>query len=230
MAITRAQILAAAAGLLAEGGREAVSTRAVCAAAGIQAPTLYRLFGDKEGLLDAVASYGFEDYLADKQALVSHSEDPVADLRRAWDLHIDFGLSHPAFYSLMYGEARSGRQSTAGRTAIAMLHQLITRIGEAGLLRMSIERATRLVHLNGMGTILSLLALPPTERDPELPAIALEHVLRTIIKGGPPLPSGTVAGRAVALREVLRQYGTPSLSPNEGALLAEWLDRITNAT
>jgi hypothetical protein len=32
----------AAARLLAEGGREAVSTRAVAAAAGVQAPTIYR--------------------------------------------------------------------------------------------------------------------------------------------------------------------------------------------
>ncbi|WP_342776285.1 TetR/AcrR family transcriptional regulator [Nonomuraea terrae] len=67
----------------------------MCAAAGIQAPTLYRLFGDKEGLLDAVASYGFQDYLADKQAL-GQSEDPVADLRRAWHLHIDRGPARGA--------------------------------------------------------------------------------------------------------------------------------------
>ena len=60
---TRARIVAAAAGLLTKGGREAVSTRAVSAAAGVQAPTIYRLFGDKQGLLEAVASHGFTTYL-----------------------------------------------------------------------------------------------------------------------------------------------------------------------
>ncbi|MFI7614584.1 hypothetical protein ACIBP6_25505 [Nonomuraea terrae] len=154
----------------------------------------------------------------------------MADLRRAWHQHIDFGLSKPAFYSLMYGEARSGQLSTAGREAIAMLRRLITRIGEAGLLRMSVDRATRMVHANAMGVVLSLLALPPAERDLELPAMALEHVLRTIITGDAPAPDGTVPGRAVALREALRRYGTSSLSPAESVLLTEWLDRITNAT
>ena len=36
--------MAAAAGLLASGGRDALTTRAVAAAAGVQAPTIYRLF------------------------------------------------------------------------------------------------------------------------------------------------------------------------------------------
>jgi AcrR family transcriptional regulator len=60
----RAQIVEVAAGLLASGGRDAVSTRAVAAAAGTQAPTIYRLFGDKDGLLAAVLEYGFATYLS----------------------------------------------------------------------------------------------------------------------------------------------------------------------
>ena len=35
----------------------AVTTRAVADAAGVQAPTLYRLFGDKDGLMEAVAEH-----------------------------------------------------------------------------------------------------------------------------------------------------------------------------
>src|SRR5918997_166322 len=96
----RARILAAAARLIAEAGRDAATTRAVAAAAGVQAPTLYRLFGDKQGLLDAVTAYGFERYLAEKKTLVP-SDDPVADLKRGWDNHVEFGLTHPAFYVLM---------------------------------------------------------------------------------------------------------------------------------
>ena len=37
-------------------------------AAGVQPPTIYRLFGDKVGLLDAVTEHGFQTYLADKGA------------------------------------------------------------------------------------------------------------------------------------------------------------------
>src|SRR5215211_7870150 len=109
---TRDRIVRAAAGLLAEGGREAVSTRAVAAAAGVQAPTIYRQFGDMRGLLDEVASYGFSTYLRDK-TMREREEDPVEDLRRGWDLHVEFGLANPTFYTLMYGDPTSGTESTA---------------------------------------------------------------------------------------------------------------------
>src|SRR5215218_6472160 len=88
----RERIVAAAAKLLATGGREAVSTRAVSAAAGVQAPTIYRQFGDMRGLLDEVASYGFSVYLRDKTAR-ERAEDPVDDLRLGWDLHVGYGLA-----------------------------------------------------------------------------------------------------------------------------------------
>ena len=75
---TRDRIVEAAAGLLTEDGREAVSTRAVSAAARVQAPTIYRLFGDKQGLLDAVASHGFASYLRGKTLL----RDAISDQLR----------------------------------------------------------------------------------------------------------------------------------------------------
>src|SRR5687768_637552 len=94
---TRGRIIAAAATLLGEGGREAVSTRAVSVAAGVQAPTIYRLFGDKQGLLDAVAEYGVQQWLASKMKQPV-GIDPIDDLRRGWDHHVTFGLENPALY------------------------------------------------------------------------------------------------------------------------------------
>src|SRR2546430_12645927 len=75
---TGTRMVEAAAGLLASGGRDAVSTRAVAAAAGTQAPTIYRLFGDMDGLLDAVAEHGFASYLAAKP-VPQPGADPVED-------------------------------------------------------------------------------------------------------------------------------------------------------
>src|SRR3954465_9240110 len=103
----RHRIVAAALRLLEHGGPDAVSTRAVSTAAGVQAPTIYRLFGDKQGLLDAVAAQGFASYLATKTA-TEPSDDPVQDLRDGWDLHVGLGLAHPALYALMYGGAPPG--------------------------------------------------------------------------------------------------------------------------
>jgi AcrR family transcriptional regulator len=232
---TRDRLVQAAADLLSDGGRDAVSTRAVSAAAGVQAPTLYRLFGDKDGLLDAVAAYGFEQYVAGKQAL-GETADPVEDLRRGWDLHIEFGLSQPAFYVLMYGEVRPGKISPAAQDAAGILRGMVARVAASGRLRMSVERAAQLVGATGRGVVMELISTPPEERDLDLSAIVRENTLQAIVTPIRPdlvfpayqavvdLPS-----RAVALRAALEQQPATVLTKAERGVLAEWLDRIADA-
>ncbi|MFE9610711.1 TetR/AcrR family transcriptional regulator [Streptomyces sp. NPDC006012] len=227
---TKERILCAAADLLIREGRTAVSTRAVSAAAGVQPPTLYRLFGDKEGLLDALAAFGFQQYLAEKQTL-EETDDAIADLRRCWDQHIDFGLSRPGFYVLMYGEGRYRGDIPAGLETIAILRRYLARVAAVGRLRVSVERATQLMHTNSLGVVLSLISIPPPERDLELPTAARECLLGTITSvgdRGPEAPKD-VASRAVALREALRDNDTVAMTRSESALLADWLDRIADA-
>ncbi|SEO86488.1 TetR/AcrR family transcriptional regulator [Amycolatopsis saalfeldensis] len=223
---TRDRVLAAAAELLVREGREGLSTRAVSAAAGIQPPTLYRLFGDKQGLLAAVAAYGFERFLESKQTNAP-SDDPVEDLRRGWDHHCGFGLTQPEFYVLMYTDARPGEASPARSEGMEILRRKVTRVADAGRLRMSVERAMRLIHSTGMGVVLSLIATPPQERDQELSAIVRENVLSLIVSAEAPSPDTGPAARAVALRASLDEAKV--LSDAERVLMAEWLDRIADA-
>ncbi len=162
MVDTRQRIIDAAAKLVAEGGVEAASTRAVTAAAGVQAPTLYRLFGDKQGLLDAVAEHGFGTYLASKQAQL-RSDDPIADVARGWDLHVEFGLANPGLYVLMYGAVRPGHAvALEGRR---MLAAMLERAAAMGRLRVPVETAVELVSAAGVGITLRLIATPEDERD-----------------------------------------------------------------
>ena len=60
---TRDRLLLAAAELMHESGEPTVSTRAVCERAGVEAPTLYHHFGNKQGLIDAVIQHGFNQYV-----------------------------------------------------------------------------------------------------------------------------------------------------------------------
>ncbi|MFC4627443.1 TetR/AcrR family transcriptional regulator [Promicromonospora alba] len=219
----RARIITAAARLLAESGREAVSTRAVSAAAGVQAPTIYRLFGDKQGLLDAVAADGFAAYL-DEKADLKPSGDPVEDLRAAWDLNIGFGLANPALYALMYGEPRPDASPPAALAVGEVLAARIHRIAAVGRLRVDEERAAQLVHAVGGGTVLMLIATPEDRRDLTVSDLAREAVIAAIITDAPAPAAPGPAGAAVALRAVLPQ--TSALSANERSLLTEWLDRI----
>ncbi len=220
---TRAHIVAAAIGLLDSGGRDAVTTRAVAAAAGVQAPALYRLFGDKQSLLDAVAEHGFAVYLKEK----THRQpqpDPVDNLRSGWDLHVEFGLSHPAIYLLMYAEPRPGAKSPAADLSYRLLQKHIGRVAVLGRLRFSEERAADLFHASACGTVLTLLAQTEGRRDQSLSEIAREAAVAAITTDAPAFRSSGAAAAAVALRAALPQV--QSLSEGERALLTEWLSRL----
>src|SRR6187200_2009731 len=101
----RSDIVGAAAALLHEKGARAVTTRGVAQAAGVQAPTIYRLFGDKDGLIDAVAEHVMAAYVAAKAGPVADA-DPVADLRAGWQMHVEFGLANPELYGLLSSPGR----------------------------------------------------------------------------------------------------------------------------
>ena len=75
----RTRILETAAGLLAQSADVDVSTRAICDAAGVTAPTLYHHFGDKDGLLAAVVDFGWAAFLETKLAVAAVVHDHVAD-------------------------------------------------------------------------------------------------------------------------------------------------------
>jgi AcrR family transcriptional regulator len=222
----RSRIVACAIDLLTQGGRDALTTRAVAAAAQVQAPTLYRLFGDKQGLLDAVAEYGFVTYLNEKNVR-EPSSDPVEDLRKGWDLHVEFGLAHPALYSLMYGDPRPGLRSPAAETARKTLEKHIQRIAIAGRLRVDEARAADLVHAAGCGTVFTLLAMPADGRDGGLSRDARESVITAITTDAAAVKAPGLEGAAIALRAALPDAKT--LTQGERHLLEEWLERIATS-
>ena len=228
---TRERVLRAAADLLTREGRGAVSTRAVSAAAGVQPPTLYRLFGDMDGLLQEVVSYGFEQYLAGKYA-VGQTDDPLDDLRRGWDVHVEFGLARPTFYVLMYAETLPGRHSQPAQEAAAMLRRMIGRLAAAGRLKMSVDRATQFASAAGTGLVLSLISTPPEQRDLGLPAVVRETVLAAIATdasaGAASHGGDNLAARAVALRALLGDDTAAVLTDAERNMLAQWLDRLAD--
>jgi AcrR family transcriptional regulator len=214
---TRERIVEAAAALLAEDGRDAVTTRAVATRAGVQAPTIYRLFGDKSGLLDAVAEHGFAAYLGEK-GVPEPARDPIEDLKAGWDLHLGFGLANPALYTLMYGDPRA--PSPAAKAALAILHERIGRIAAAGRLKVSAERAANLVQAFGEGTVLRLLAQP----DAGLADAAFDAVVQAITTDEPAIERPGPHAAAAALEAHLGEID--ALSDGERRLLAEWLKRL----
>lgn len=225
----RARILTATSELIERHGPRAASTRAISSAAAVQAPTIYRLFGDKQGLLDAVLSRGFEQYLATKVP-ETDTDDPIDDLRCGWDNHIDFALAHPSLYSLMYSDHEPGVRSPAAAAAWELLAALVHRIAGDGRLGISEQHATRLVHATGSGIALTLIASHPDERDLALSSIAREATITAITCE----PTAAGAAReavpviaAIALNARLADFDI--FTSAETSLLVEWLGRIIRA-
>ena len=231
---TRRAIVEAAADLLRDGGPAAMTTRGVAELAGVQAPTIYRLFGDKDGLLEAVAEHVMTTFVADKAAGMAAAEaadtDPLDDLRTSWRRQIEFGLANPGVFRLLSDPDRVVG-SSAARMGREILAARVHRLAVAGLLRVPEPRAADLIHAAGVGAVHALLATPADARDLGLGEAMMEAVLAAILVDDTDpdtdradvLRDGPVAA-AVTLRALAPGLGV--LSEPERHLLAEWLDRV----
>lgn len=222
----RLRIVESAARLLTAGGASALTTRAVADAAGVQAPTIYRLFGDKDGMVEAVAEHMMSIHVAEKGAGQAGG-DPVGELRVGWDLQIDFALKHPELYELLNRSGRAGT-SPAMSAGIAVLHERIRRLASAGIMRVSEERALWMIHAAGAGAVVALLEMPSDRRDLGLANALFESVLDGIVdRGRATSASPEAVPAAVALASQASEL--PGLSPEERALLTQWLNRAVDA-
>lgn len=215
-----------AARLLREHGPAAVTTRGVAEEAGVQAPAIYRLFGDKDGLLEAVAEHVMATFVSVKAATVAAAAaddvDPLEDLRAGWTTQIDFGLANPTLFRLLSDPDRV-THSPAARAGRHVLESRLHRVALTGRLRVSERRAVDLIQAAGIGTIQLLLSTPPAERDPGIADLMYDAVVRQILTDGPEPPENGPAATAVTFRAVLPQLD--ALTTAERALMAEWLDR-----
>jgi hypothetical protein len=175
-------------------------------------------------VLDALTEFAFEACVAAKPA-TPNTDDPVEALRRGWDDYVEFGLSHPALFTLMYSRPQS--DSGALRMAHGGVRNQMTRVAEAGRLRLDQERAALLLHAAASGLVLALLRQPEQERDMSVSDIARDAAVAavTLEKSGMRIP--TITATAVTLQAQL--HSANALSEMERGLMSEWLDRIAHS-
>ena len=226
----RARIVAVAARLLHEDGPAAVTTRGVAEAAGVQAPTIYRLFGDKDGLMEALAEHVMATYVSAKAETVRAASvanvDPLEELRAGWQTQIDFGVANPTLFRLL-SEPDRVLHSPAARSGKLVLEARVHRVALTGQLRVSEQRAVDLIQAAGVGVIQTLLSTPPDQRDPGLASAMFDAVTGQIVTNTTTADRHQPMAMVVAVRAIAPELDM--LSHSEQQLLTEWLDRATKA-
>ncbi|MFI5935118.1 TetR/AcrR family transcriptional regulator [Actinoplanes sp. NPDC051494] len=223
--VRAAMIAAAERQLVASPGNE-IATRAVCEAVGVTQPVLYRLFGDKDGLLDALADDGLRRY-AEQKAALAQTGDPVADLRTGWDDHMVFARDNPALYQLMFAPRPRSHAQTRQRI-MELLEASLLRCSAIGALRIAPHLAAQLILPANIGLALSLVAQPELFDDPGLSHRMRDAVFAAVLASPAVVEKeASVAAAATRLRSQLAVSGTDVLEPAETALLDRWLDRLS---
>lgn len=204
---TRDRLLAAAGELLTESPD--VSTRAICDRAGVQAPTLYHYFGNKQGLLAAVVEARFTAHMGTMAA----NGDPVAALRESWDRHVRFGLTNPNHYALT---------STLMPTGEKLLTVLLNDIARHGRLRTAPEIAARQLVAANVGATLSLL---DGDRDFGWSDQLRDTLIAAVVtEASQPMAGGGLSVLAVGFLAAL-DAEPGDFTAGERTLLREWLHR-----
>ncbi|MFE5947852.1 TetR/AcrR family transcriptional regulator [Streptomyces sp. NPDC056480] len=219
MSTARARILDATEELLATKDALAISTRAICDRAKVGMPEIYRQFGDKQGLLTAVADIGFERFLAEKRKNPL-TDDPVADLRTAWDSHVAFALRNPHLYRLMFtptGDSRPG----AIKEAQAILLKAVERCRDAGRLRTTPELAGRSILSANVGVCMMALSFPDLFGDSDTSPAVRDAVIGKVT--GDEREDSRI-GTATVLAQALVGTLTGTAAPSGAAL-----DRLAEA-
>jgi AcrR family transcriptional regulator len=227
---TRSTLIEAAAALLAQSPSGDVSTRAVCEAAGVQQPVLYRLFDDKDGLLAATIDYVWDHYLEGKRA-AEQSDDPLLDLRTGWDSHTAFALANPNAYKLMFSPTLRS-QPEAAEEALRILRGVLERLAAQGRLRVTPEVAARMVMAANTGVALALITRPTLYPDATLSVLVRDAVHRSILLDTDARSATDSAAddarraAATTLRSSLSDLTPEPFTPAESALLEQWLAQI----
>ena len=95
----RARLIAAARAELVERGLAGVSLRGIARRAEVSHAAPKYFFGDRAGLLTAIAAEGFSELTDSLRAVIGEEAPRLEELGRAY---VRFGLAHPALFELMF--------------------------------------------------------------------------------------------------------------------------------
>jgi AcrR family transcriptional regulator len=125
-------VLDASVALIQERGMSALSMREVARRAGVSHQAPYHHFGDREGILAAIAIEGFAALREGMVKAIAGIGDPGDRLTAVGGSYVDFALRNPAHFQLMFRSdvVDPARHPTLKRRADAAFDLLVAVVSE----------------------------------------------------------------------------------------------------
>lgn len=158
---TETAILEAARDLLAEGGLEALSMRAVAARVGVSATAIYNYYDSKNDLVQRVIRLGFErfaTYLRESIRDLPHGS--AKRLRALGDAYVRFAMENREYFQVIFGahgEERHDVEDLPDGGGYDLFRQTIVEAMDGGSIRRADPDLVALylwTHVHGLVTVL----------------------------------------------------------------------------
>ena len=187
----RERLIETAERLFAQRGEDGVSMRLLATELGVSAMTPYRYFKDKDEILAAVRTRGFDNFAAALEAALASSPDPGVSSRRVGEAYITFATEHPAAYRLMFDLHQPTTYLhpeliRASLRARKTMKSHVVMLYESGLVEGDLERLAHIfwAGLHGL-VVLKMSGMLPPEMD--FRSLAREQY-QALIRGFRPKP------------------------------------------
>jgi AcrR family transcriptional regulator len=170
--------------LIQRHGVDGFSLAQAAKIAGVSVAAPYRHFENKRALLNAVASFGFQELgnRLDAAALLN-ADDPVEVLLDLGSEYVAFAIDRPALFTVMFSNRGRDPQSQSGLATLAVLGNTLEHLAADGRLAVPLDTALRstwslvhglaTLHVGGMRTI----------AEEDAPRLRRE-ILRPLLSGG----------------------------------------------
>jgi AcrR family transcriptional regulator len=140
-----AQIVAAARRIIREQGADALTQRAVAAAVGVKAPSLYKRFEDKAALLAAVRLEALAELEARLRA-AAQGQAPAPAFMRMANAFRAFAYECPDIYRLIFDPDLQDEDRSPERRALASIEAALAPLVGAGQSASAAHAALSLLH------------------------------------------------------------------------------------
>jgi AcrR family transcriptional regulator len=186
----RTKILEEAIGMVAREGVGRTTMRALARRLGISPATLYQHFRDKDDLQREIALHGIER-IHEAMSPAADIEDPFEALRDMCVRYIQFGLSNPELYQLMYQTLGSLRElGLVGHPRVLEYRARIVSVYERGMATRAfrcvdpeVEISVRWAAVHGFVQLVSTSRLPDAHSPVDLRELQeslIEMILRSL--------------------------------------------------